>query len=86
MYNNLGYVVYRRIIDYYTGDDTKDDEDAYGMSLNKPNARQYFGNSLPSEMPMVAIILYFIVNFSILYVLINKCIFCRHEKGTVSRR
>lgn len=27
MYRNLGYVVYRRIIDYYSGEN---DEDAYG--------------------------------------------------------
>ena len=30
MYKRLGYVVYRRIIDYYSGDVGHADEDAYG--------------------------------------------------------
>jgi N-terminal acetyltransferase B complex catalytic subunit len=30
MYNCLGYVVYRRIIDYYSSEDGRGDEDAYG--------------------------------------------------------
>jgi N-terminal acetyltransferase B complex catalytic subunit len=31
MYERLGYVVYRRIIDYYSGDGTSPDEDAFGV-------------------------------------------------------
>lgn len=33
MYKRLGYVVYRRIIDYYSGDDGHADEDAFGLDL-----------------------------------------------------
>lgn len=30
MYSNLGYIVYRRIIDYYLSENA-DDEDAFGL-------------------------------------------------------
>lgn len=30
MYKRLGYIVYRTVIDYYSGPEDEDDEDAYG--------------------------------------------------------
>ena len=35
MYYNLGYIVYRRITDYYSSNDGNPDEDAFGESLIK---------------------------------------------------
>jgi len=36
MYQQLGYIVYRTVLEYYNGDP---DEDAYGKSLNEERAR-----------------------------------------------
>jgi hypothetical protein len=36
MYQQLGYIVYRTVLEYYNGDP---DEDAYGKSLNEECAR-----------------------------------------------
>ena len=30
MYNTLGYIIYRRITDYYSSDEGRADEDAFG--------------------------------------------------------
>ncbi|KAL3083220.1 hypothetical protein niasHS_011022 [Heterodera schachtii] len=36
MYKRLGYTVYRQIVDYYSGDDTHEDEDAFDMRKALP--------------------------------------------------
>lgn len=39
MYKRLGYVVYRRIIEYYSGDGVRSDEDAFGEELKNLNCK-----------------------------------------------
>ena len=37
MYKNLGYIVYRTVLEYYSG---TPDEDAYGMEFKKINKKK----------------------------------------------
>ena len=39
MYKQLGYVIYRRVLEYYSGDP---DEDAYGEKLKRFNPHDLF--------------------------------------------
>ena len=43
MYKHLGYVVYRTVLEYYSGDP---DEDAYGKRLRAQKCREIYSSFL----------------------------------------
>jgi N-terminal acetyltransferase B complex catalytic subunit len=51
MYKSLGYIVYRRVLDYYSGGSSKDSEDAFDMRKAMPRDKDK-STVIPLDKPI----------------------------------